>query len=115
VALPSLWIYQILFGLIGPVMDVAVIWALCTGNLIHVGTYYLLMLGVEVLGATLAVWLDGGGWRLLPWIVLQRFLYRQLLYYVVIRSLLTAIRGNRVGWNKLDRLGTVRIESPTAV
>jgi hypothetical protein len=45
--------------------------------------------------------------------VLQRFLYRQLLYYVVIRSLLTAIRGNRVGWNKLDRRGTVRIESHT--
>jgi peptidoglycan-N-acetylglucosamine deacetylase len=46
-------------------------------------------------------------WRLLIWLVFQRFLYRQLMYYVAIKSTLTAIRGTIVGWGKLERKATV--------
>jgi hypothetical protein len=43
--------------------------------------------------------------------VLQRFGYRQIMYYVVIRSLLTAIKGPFVGWGKLERAGTVTVRT----
>jgi hypothetical protein len=47
-------------------------------------------------------------WRLLWWLMLQRFGYRQIMYYVVVRSIATALRGPFVGWGKLERQGTVR-------
>ena len=50
----------------------------------------------------------GEDWKLLWWLPLQRFGYRQIMYYVVVRSLWTALRGPFVGWGKLERHGTVR-------
>jgi hypothetical protein len=40
----------------------------------------------------------------------QRFGYRQLMYFVVVRSIVTAVRGARVGWNKLERRATAALE-----
>ena len=40
----------------------------------------------------------------------QRFIYRQLMYGVVIRSLVAALRGKMVGWGKLERTGRVARE-----
>ena len=46
-------------------------------------------------------------WQLLWWLVLQRFGYRQLLYYVLAKSVSTAAKGHLVGWGKLDRKATM--------
>ena len=42
-----------------------------------------------------------------PLLLAQRFVYRQLMYGVVIRSLVAALRGRMVGWGKLERSGSV--------
>jgi poly-beta-1,6 N-acetyl-D-glucosamine synthase len=110
VALPSLWLYQILFNAISPIMDITVIWAIFAGNFWHVAIYYFLMLGLELIGATIALWIDKSDWKLLPWLLLQRFIYRQLMYYVILKSLLTALSGISVGWNKIERHGTAKVE-----
>lgn len=47
-------------------------------------------------------------WGLLVWLFWQRFFYRQLMYYVAIKSTLTSLRGVLVGWGKLERKATVR-------
>ena len=47
-------------------------------------------------------------WSLLWWLMLQRFGYRQIMYYVVVRAVVAAVRGPFVGWGKLERHGTVR-------
>jgi hypothetical protein len=44
-------------------------------------------------------------------VVLQRIFYRQLMYFVIIKSIAAALKGNRVGWNKLKREGSVSVES----
>lgn len=109
-AMPSLWIYQIVFPAISPVMDLTVIWALLTGHVHQVIGYYALMMGVEFAGALLAVKMDKADWRLLPYLFLQRFVYRQLMYYVLLKSVFSALRGSAVGWNKFERRGTARVE-----
>jgi cellulose synthase/poly-beta-1,6-N-acetylglucosamine synthase-like glycosyltransferase/spore germination protein YaaH/peptidoglycan/xylan/chitin deacetylase (PgdA/CDA1 family) len=114
VAMPSLWLYQILFPAISPIMDATVVWALFAGNFAHVAGYYFLMIGVEFLGAALALRMDRGNWKLLPWLFLQRFVYRQLMYYVILKSLVAAVRGGAVGWNKFERRGTARLETEQA-
>ena len=44
---------------------------------------------------------------MLVWLFWQRFLYRQLMYAVLIKSVKTALSGIRAGWGKLERKGTV--------
>jgi hypothetical protein len=39
--------------------------------------------------------------------VLQRFGYRQMMYYIVIKATIAALLGPLVGWGKLDRKATV--------
>ena len=46
-------------------------------------------------------------WRLLWWLVPQRIGYRQIMYYVLSKSVATAAKGHFVGWGKLDRKATV--------
>src|SRR5262249_3050650 len=45
-------------------------------------------------------------WRLLWWLFLQRFCYRQGMYYVMIKSVATAVNGAVGGWGKLERKAT---------
>ena len=47
----------------------------------------------------------------LIWMPIQRFGYRQLMYYVVMKSIGAALNGVRVGWGKLERRATAAVES----
>lgn len=114
VALPSLWLYQILFPAISPIMDLAVLFALFMGNGTRVLTYYAVMVGAEFLGAVIAICMDRGNPRLLPWLFLQRLVYRQLMYYVILKSFVAAIHGGAVGWNKFERTGTAQMDGEPA-
>src|SRR5215475_2958520 len=121
-ALPNVLIFQILFPLISPVMDLLMVWSLVatgwaryqhpldytTDTLQRVLFYYALFFTLDLLATFVAFLLERKeDWRLLIWLVFQRFLYRQLMYYVAIKSTLTAIRGTIVGWGKLERKATV--------
>jgi cellulose synthase/poly-beta-1,6-N-acetylglucosamine synthase-like glycosyltransferase/spore germination protein YaaH/peptidoglycan/xylan/chitin deacetylase (PgdA/CDA1 family) len=118
VAMPSLWIYQIGFQAIAPVVDLTIVWSLIYSHLIAPNTshqnasmligYWVLFSAVEVLGAYIAFRLDKEDKKLLVWLLLQRFVYRQLMYYVIVKSLVFAVRGSLVGWGKLERKGTVQ-------
>ena len=46
------------------------------------------------------------GW----WLFLQRFCYRQVMYYVMVKSVATAFRGAVVGWGKLERKATLEAQ-----
>ena len=48
-------------------------------------------------------------WRLVFWLLPQRFGYRQVMYYVVIKAIVQALRGPRVGWGSIARSGRVEI------
>ena len=45
--------------------------------------------------------------RWLPLLLIQRFSYRQIMYYVCFKAIIAAVRGARHGWRKLDRTGSV--------
>jgi cellulose synthase/poly-beta-1,6-N-acetylglucosamine synthase-like glycosyltransferase/peptidoglycan/xylan/chitin deacetylase (PgdA/CDA1 family) len=123
VALPQVWLFQILLTTLAPVADLLLLWQLIgeyinytqhvgtyTGdNLKIVGLYYAIFIVVDIVAAMVGFVLEKGeDWRLLWWLPLQRFGYRQIMYYVVLRSLWTALRGPFVGWGKLERHGTVK-------
>ena len=96
-ALPSLGLYQILFPAISPFMDVAMLASIFTGNFPLFLAYFSGFTVLELAGAIIALRMDKGDMRLLPWLVIQRFVYRQLMYYVILKSIVAAIRGTAVG------------------
>ena len=120
IAMPNVWIFQILFPLISPVMDLMLIYVLVSDgwerwqssgytstNLQQVLLYYALFLAIDWATACFAFLLEKRErWSLLWWLFLQRFCYRQVMYYVMIKSVAIAIRGPVVGWGKLERKAT---------
>jgi hypothetical protein len=73
--------------------------------------YWLMFQTFDLLAGAAALMLNGTSseWKLMPLLFIQRFCYRQLLYFVVMQTLLTAIKGSLVGWGKLVRTGNVHI------
>jgi cellulose synthase/poly-beta-1,6-N-acetylglucosamine synthase-like glycosyltransferase len=123
VALPQVWLFQILLTTLAPVADLLVVWQLVgqwiaykqhgseftDTDLKLIGIYYIVFIVVDLLAATAGFLMDRKeDWKLLFWLPLQRFGYRQLMYYVVLRSIANALRGAFVGWGKLERHGTVK-------
>lgn len=124
IAMPNVWIFQVFFPLISPLMDLMFIWtmagALVTSlehqkeyahtptNLNEVLFYYALFLAVDWFGAFAAFLMEKREEkRLLGWLFIQRFGYRQVMYWVMVKSVISAVRGALVGWGKLERKATV--------
>jgi cellulose synthase/poly-beta-1,6-N-acetylglucosamine synthase-like glycosyltransferase/peptidoglycan/xylan/chitin deacetylase (PgdA/CDA1 family)/spore germination protein YaaH len=125
IGLPNVWIFQIIFPLISPIMDLILIYTLAASalyrleqpaefsftNVRQVVFYYALFLAVDWTAACFAFLLERKErWRLLWWLFLQRFCYRQVMYYVMVKSVATAIGGPIVGWGKLERKATVEAQ-----
>ncbi|MEP7185063.1 MAG: glycosyltransferase family 2 protein, partial [Rhodanobacter sp.] len=122
IALPQVWLFQILFSVVSPLVDLVLVWQIiATGldylqhrgqfddtNLMRMLIFYAAFMAVDLAAAALAFAMEKKEkWSLLWWLVLQRFGYRQLMYYVVVRSVWTAIRGPSVGWGTQERKATV--------
>ena len=124
IAMPNVWIFQVFFPLISPLMDLMFVWTLAAAlisslehqqeyarnpsNLNEVLFYYALFLAVDWFGAFAAFMMEKGEQKkLLGWLLIQRFGYRQVMYWVMVKSVFTAIRGALVGWGKLERKATV--------
>lgn len=124
IAMPNVWIFQVLFPLISPIMDLMFVWTLAitawnslshqqefarsSSNLNEVLFYYALFLAVDWFGAFAAFLMEKREQKsLLVWLLIQRFGYRQVMYWVMVKSVWTAIKGAVVGWGKLERKATV--------
>ncbi len=123
IGLPQVWLFQILFAVVSPLVDLVLAWQIVGAligylqhrnqfspdSLIETGFYYGLFMVVDIGAALLAFMMERGEDRkLLWWLTLQRFGYRQIMYYVVLKSLMTAISGPFVGWGTLTRKATVK-------
>ncbi len=133
-ALPTLWVFQIAFPILSPIIDLQVLvtltlfvqsWltrALLTQDwqplpnavesLSTVAFLYVFFFVLELLGASIAIALEHERKRLLWWLFWQRFVYRQVMYAVVWRAVRTAITGRHAGWGKLERKNTAIIDEP---
>jgi cellulose synthase/poly-beta-1,6-N-acetylglucosamine synthase-like glycosyltransferase/peptidoglycan/xylan/chitin deacetylase (PgdA/CDA1 family) len=122
VALPQVWLFQIALALISPLVDVLLIVQIVrtvTDYLQHgeqfnpenfwiTAFYYALFMAVDLSAAAIAFCMEKKEDKsLLWWLVLQRFGYRQIMYYVVVKSVVSALKGRFVGWGKLERKATV--------
>ena len=111
IALPSIWLFQVLLSTLSPFAEIAMLLALLAGNWKIVLLYYFAFFGFELLTGILAYALEGiAAWDLFL-LFFQRVYYRQLMLYVLGKSLLFAVRGRLVGWGKLERRASVTTPS----
>ena len=103
VALPSIWLFQLVLPLLSPVAELAMLLALLTGNWPVVLVYCSLLFAVDLVGALVAYGLEGAPRADLLLLFAQRVFYRQLLFYVSAAAIVCAMRGRRIDWHKLDR------------
>jgi cellulose synthase/poly-beta-1,6-N-acetylglucosamine synthase-like glycosyltransferase/spore germination protein YaaH/peptidoglycan/xylan/chitin deacetylase (PgdA/CDA1 family) len=121
VALPNIFIFQILLPLVSPVLDLLflgslVLWGLAglhVTQIPHLWTtedvqrsvvFFLGFLIIDVLTCVIAFALERHeDWALLIPVLLQRFYYRQLMYIVLFRSVKEAVSGRPVGWKGVEK------------
>lgn len=124
IALPNTWIFQLLVNAVAPLADLMFLWTLLSVWLIgiqHGETYAVTALHQVLVLYAVFLLLDWGvtvlavitepreEWRLTWLVFLQRFAYRQMMYWVVVRSFVAAARGGLIGWGKLERKATVQL------
>ena len=121
IALPQIWLFQIFLTVAAPLVDLAIFsslgWAIYArayhpvewspDDTIRSVFYWAAFIFLDLSAGALGMALERKApWRDLIWLPVQRFGYRQLMYYVVVKSVVSAIRGYRVGWGKLERRAT---------
>lgn len=108
VVLPNVFIYNILLPLVYPFADAAFVFGLVFGELRTLLIPFLLFTSFDMAYALWGVWREPGGWRLIAAVPLQRVVYRQLLYWSVMKSVVRALEGTGSVWNKFTKVGETR-------
>jgi cellulose synthase/poly-beta-1,6-N-acetylglucosamine synthase-like glycosyltransferase/peptidoglycan/xylan/chitin deacetylase (PgdA/CDA1 family)/spore germination protein YaaH len=120
IALPNIFVFQLVLPLISPVIDLMffgslLLWGLAqfrvtklpqlwtTADVEKSVIFFLGFLLIDVLTCALAFALEKKeDWTLLVPVLLQRFYYRQLMYVVLFRSVKEAVSGRPVGWRGVE-------------
>ena len=125
VALPQIWLFQIVLTAVAPLVDLAIVWGLVSSlysfhyhplewsadDLVRPLAYWAAFIFLDLSAGALGMALERRApWSDLIWMPVQRFGYRQLMYYVVVKSIDAALHGARVGWGKLERRATAAFE-----
>jgi cellulose synthase/poly-beta-1,6-N-acetylglucosamine synthase-like glycosyltransferase/peptidoglycan/xylan/chitin deacetylase (PgdA/CDA1 family)/spore germination protein YaaH len=126
-ALPNILIFQILLPLVSPLIDLAFVAGILryiidkhfhpdttsTADLYKLLTFFGAFLLIDFAASSLAFLLErkhpaskGDAW-LLVHIWAQRFTYRQLFSWVLLRTMKRAIDGKPFNWDKLERSATM--------
>jgi cellulose synthase/poly-beta-1,6-N-acetylglucosamine synthase-like glycosyltransferase/peptidoglycan/xylan/chitin deacetylase (PgdA/CDA1 family)/spore germination protein YaaH len=128
IGIPQAWLFQIVFAVISPAIDLALVisligtvvrvlqhgWAQTQTDVLRMFAYWLAFSFIDLACGFIAYRLDVREKRFPALLLLmQRFVYRQLMYSVVIRAVSSAARGVGTTWGKLERTG--RVNAPALV
>jgi cellulose synthase/poly-beta-1,6-N-acetylglucosamine synthase-like glycosyltransferase/peptidoglycan/xylan/chitin deacetylase (PgdA/CDA1 family)/spore germination protein YaaH len=124
VGLPQVMLFQLVFSIVSPIIDLALIVNIVAtvtsihehgmtavkGDPARMGMFWLLFAAIDLTAGLIAFVLEKReNKRLLLWLVPMRFVYRQTMYYVVIKAIVQALRGPRVGWSSIARSGEAKV------
>ncbi|MFN8250464.1 MAG: glycosyltransferase [Ferruginibacter sp.] len=115
VALPNILIFQMILPFLAPLADIILLLSLVAAgfgiipaSIGHILLYYFIFTLVDVAGAALAFAFEKEDYSKLLWMLPQRLVYRQLMYYILFKSFNKAIKGELQGWGVLKRTGNVK-------
>jgi cellulose synthase/poly-beta-1,6-N-acetylglucosamine synthase-like glycosyltransferase/spore germination protein YaaH len=114
IALPNMLFFQVVYPVLSPMGDIALLAAVFFGNFEPILGWYVAFFFLDSIVAGVAYVLDNRSIKHMWVILIQRFFYRQFMYVVTYKSVIAAFRGRRHGWNKLERKGTVAVAKEAA-
>ncbi|MEA2405665.1 MAG: hypothetical protein QOE08_2312, partial [Thermoleophilaceae bacterium] len=107
--IPYLVLFQIALPLLAPLIDVFAVYGIVFLDPLPVVGYWVAFNLLQLAIGGYAFRLDRESPRPLWAMPLQQFVYRQLMYLVVIESVLSAIAGTRIRWQRIERTGDVEV------
>lgn len=115
VAMPNILIYQIVLPFLAPLADIILVlsivaasFGIVIASIPHIIFYYIIFTLIDIAGAALAFAYEKENHLKLIWMLPQRLIYRQLMYYILFKSFNKAIKGELQGWGALRRTGSVK-------
>jgi cellulose synthase/poly-beta-1,6-N-acetylglucosamine synthase-like glycosyltransferase/peptidoglycan/xylan/chitin deacetylase (PgdA/CDA1 family) len=111
IGLPYLVFFQIALPLMAPLIDVFAVYGIVFLDPVPVIGYWLAFNLLNLVLGFYAFRLDRESPRPLWAMPLQQFVYRQLMYLVVIESVISALAGTRIRWQQIERTGEVEVAS----
>jgi cellulose synthase/poly-beta-1,6-N-acetylglucosamine synthase-like glycosyltransferase len=108
--LTYLALFQVLLPLIAPVVDLFAVYGVLFEDHVRSLGVWFVFLTIQLLCAGYALRLDREKLRALWSMPFQLFVYRQLMYLVVIQSVFAILGGTRLKWHRMQRAGTAATE-----
>jgi hypothetical protein len=105
IVLPNIFVFSMILPLTYPFVDSALVIGLILSDWHYLVLPFIIFTSFDIFYAGIGTAGEKEGVRLLMYVPLQRVLYRQLLYFTVMRSLVRAIEGTGSGWNKFAKMG----------
>ncbi len=120
VALPNVFLFQLLLPLVSPIIDLlflgsVLLWGLAQFRVAHLPQlwtqedversliFFIAFMLIDLLTCVIAFALEKHEeWSLLWPLLLQRFYYRQMMYVVLFRAVMRAVQGRAVGWRGVE-------------
>ncbi|TWR30335.1 glycosyltransferase [Mucilaginibacter pallidiroseus] len=115
VGMPNILIFQIILPLFSPLADLMMIVGLFSDKPGKILTFYVAFVLVDFLVGIIAFKMEKENYRKLIYIIPQRFIWRQLMYYILFKSIRKALKGELSGWGVLKRTGNVTIKQDDLV
>lgn len=109
VGMPNILIFQIILPLFSPLADLMMIFALFGEKPEKMLIYYVAFVVIDFIVGIIAFRMEKESYSKLIYIIPQRFLWRQLMYYVLFKSIRKALKGELSGWGVLKRTGNVKV------
>lgn len=113
VGMPNILVFQIILPLFSPLADLMMVIGLFGDKPLKILTYYVVFVLVDFLVSIVAFKMEKERYSKLIYIIPQRFIWRQLMYYVLFKSIRKALKGELSGWGVLKRTGNVKVKEGT--
>ncbi|GAY12870.1 putative bi-functional transferase [Pseudonocardia sp. N23] len=98
-------VFQVVLPLIAPLIDILLVYGLIFDDTVRTLVLWGSVLLIQTIAGIVAFRLEREKMAPLWLLPLQQFVYRQLMYAVLIQSVAAAVTGIRLGWQKLRRIG----------
>jgi len=109
-ALPYMALFQIVLPMLAPLIDLFALYGVVFTNPVPVIGAWIAFNALQLALAAFAFRLDRESLRPLWALPLQQFVYRQLMYLVIIESTISALVGLHAQWKTIPRTGDVQVQ-----
>jgi cellulose synthase/poly-beta-1,6-N-acetylglucosamine synthase-like glycosyltransferase len=110
VGMPNILIFQIILPLFSPLADLMMILGLFGDKPGKIIIYYLAFVLIDFLVGIIAFRMEREDYRKLVYIIPQRFVWRQLMYYILFKAIRKAMKGELNAWGIMKRTGNVSMK-----